>query len=275
MLSVISNINSLDAQRNLSNTETQLSSSLQKLSSGMRINSAADDAAGLGISVNLESDVGSYTQASRNANDGISVAQTAEGALNQTSNIITRLRELAMESASDGISDTQRKYVQTEATQLTSEVDRIAQDTTYNGASLLNSASGTLHFQVGIGSSSTNDRISVNTLDATSATLLGSAALDFASASGAVAALSKLDSALNTISDDRSNLGAISNRLSSAASTISTISENLSAADSRIRDVDVAAETSNMSRLNVLSQAGVSVLAQANQQPQIALKLLQ
>ncbi len=275
MLSVISNVNSIDAQRNLSNTQTMLSGTLQKLSSGMRVNSAKDDAAGLGISVNLESDIRSYTQASRNANDGISVAQTAEGALNQTSNIITRLRELAMESASDGISDTQRKYVQTEATQLTSEVDRIAQDTTYNGAALLNSSSGTLHFQVGIGSSATNDRISVKTLDATSATLLGSAALDFSTASGAVSALSKLDSALNTISDDRSNLGAISNRLSSAASTISTISENLSAADSRIRDVDVATETSNMSRLNVLSQAGVSVLAQANQQPQIALKLLQ
>jgi len=275
MLSIISNISSLDAQNNLTNTENQLSSSLQKLSSGMRINTAMDDAAGLGISVNLESDISSYSQASNNANDGISVAQTAEGALNQTSNIISRLRDLAMESASDGISDTQRAYVQTEATQLTSEVDRIANDTTYNGTALLNSSSGTLNFQVGIGNSSVNDRISVGTVNATAATLLGSATLDFSTASGAVNALGVLSTALDTVSNDRSNLGAIGNRLSDAASTISTISQNLSAADSRIRDVDVAAETSNMTRLQVLAQAGVSVLAQANQTPQVALKLLQ
>jgi flagellin len=219
--------------------------------------------------------VASYTQASRNANDGISVTQTAEGALNQTSAIITRLRELAMESASDGVSNTQRAYIQTEATQLTSEIDRIANDTTYNGTSLLNTTSGSLTFQVGIGSSSTNDQIKVGKVDATSATLLGATALDFASQTGAVAALGSLDTALDTVSNDRSNLGAIGNRLSDAVSTIATISVNLSAADSRIRDVDVANETSNMTRLNVLAQAGVAVLAQANQQPQVALKLLQ
>ena len=276
MLSLISNISSLNAQNNLTNTENQLSSSLQKLSSGMRINTAMDDAAGLGISVNLESDVASYTQAARNANDGISVTQTAEGALNQTSDIITRLRELAMESASDGVSNTQRAYIQTEASQLTNEIDRIANDTTYNGTALLNSASSSLTFQVGIGSSATNDQISVNTTDATSATLLGSFATSFAATdstgalatqSGAVNVLSQLDKALNTVSNDRSNLGAVGNRLTSAVSTITTISQNLSAADSRIRDVDVASETSNMTRL--------SVLAQANQQPQVALKLLQ
>jgi flagellin len=275
MLSLISNISSLNAQNNLSKTEHSLSSALQKLSSGMRINTAMDDAAGLGISVNLESDVASYNQASRNANDGISVTQTAEGALNQTSAIITRLRELAMESASDGVSNTQRAYIQTEATQLTSEIDRIANDTTYNGTSLLNTTSGSLTFQVGIGSSSTNDQIKVGKVDATSATLLGATALDFASQTGAVAALGSLDTALDTVSNDRSNLGAIGNRLSDAVSTIATISVNLSAADSRIRDVDVANETSNMTRLNVLAQAGVAVLAQANQQPQVALKLLQ
>jgi flagellin len=275
MLSLISNISSLDAQNNLNNTENQLSSSLQKLSSGMRINTAMDDAAGLGISVNLEADVSNYTQASRNANDGISVTQTAEGALNQTSNIITTLQQLAMESASDGVSDTQRQYIQTEATQLTSEIDRIANDTTYNGTSLLNSATGSLTFQVGIGQSTTNDQIHVSTVNATSATLLGSTALDFSTQTGAVAALGTLQTALNTVSNDRSNLGAVGNRLTDAASTIATISQNLSAADSRIRDVDVASETSNMTRLSVLAQAGVAVLAQANQQPQIALKLLQ
>jgi flagellin len=275
MLSLINNISSLNAQNNLSKTEHSLSSALQKLSSGMRINTAMDDAAGLGISVNLESDVASYNQASRNANDGISVTQTAEGALNQTSAIITRLRELAMESASDGVSNTQRAYIQTEATQLTSEIDRIANDTQYNGTSLLNTTTGSLTFQVGIGSSTTNDQIKVGKVDATSATLLGATALDFSTQTGAVAALGSLDTALDTVSNDRSNLGAIGNRLSDAVSTIATISTNLSAADSRIRDVDVANETSNMTRLSVLAQAGVAVLAQANQQPQVALKLLQ
>jgi flagellin len=275
MLSLITNISSLNAQNNLAKTEHSLSSALQKLSSGMRINTAMDDAAGLGISVNLESDVASYNQASRNANDGISVTQTAEGALNQTSAIITRLRELAMESASDGVSNTQRAYIQTEATQLTSEIDRIANDTQYNGTSLLNTTAGSLTFQVGIGSSTTNDQIQVGKVDATSATLLGATALDFSTQTGAVAALGSLDTALDTVSNDRSNLGAIGNRLSDAVSTIATISTNLSAADSRIRDVDVANETSNMTRLSVLAQAGVAVLAQANQQPQVALKLLQ
>ena len=275
MLSLISNIASLTAQNNLSNTETELSSSLDKLSSGMRINTAMDDAAGLGISVNLESDIASYSQASRNANDGISVTQTAEGALNQTSNIITTLRTLAEESASDGVSDTQRAYIQTEATQLTSEIDRIANDTNYNGTALLNSSTGSLTFQVGIGSSTTNDQIQVSTINATSATLLGATALDFSSQTGAVAALGTLDTALDSVSNDRSNLGAVANRLQSAVSTIANTSQNLSAADSRIRDVDVASETSNMTRLSVLAQAGVAVLAQANQQPQIALKLLQ
>ena len=275
MLSLINNISSLNAQNNLSKTEHSLSSALQKLSSGMRINTAMDDAAGLGISVNLESDVASYNQASRNANDGISVTQTAEGALNQTSAIITRLRELAMESASDGVSNTQRAYIQTEATQLTSEIDRIANDTQYNGTSLLNTTASSLTFQVGIGSSTTNDQIKVGKVDATSATLLGATALDFSTQTGAVAALGSLDTALDTVSNDRSNLGAIGNRLSDAVSTIATISTNLSAADSRIRDVDVASETSNMTRLSVLAQAGVADLAQANQQPQVALKLLQ
>jgi len=274
-ISVVNNISSVDAQRNLANTETALSSSLQKLSSGLRINNASDDAAGLGIAVNLESDIGSYSQAARNANDGISVTQTAEGALNQTSNIITRLRELATESASDGVSNTQRAYIQTEATQLTSEIDRIANDTTYNGTSLLNSSSGSLSFQVGIGSNQTNDAISVNTINATSSTLFASTTLDFSTSSGAVATLSVLDTALNSVSNDRSNLGAVGNRLQDAVATISTTSENLQAADSRIRDVDVAAETSNMTRLQVLAQAGVSVLAQSNQTPQLALKLLQ
>ncbi|HUJ25439.1 MAG TPA: flagellin [Myxococcales bacterium] len=273
-VTIRSNISSLSAQNSLSQTENALSSSLAKLSSGMRITSASDDAAGLGISMDLESDVASYNQAARNANDGISVAQTAEGALNEVTNIVTRLRELAMESASDGVGDTQRGYINTEATQLTGEIDQIANSTEYNNTKLLNSTSTTLDFQVGIRNDANNDVISVTSVDATSATLFGGT-IDLSTKTGAQAALDTLDTALDAVASASATFGAVSNRLNSAVNTIQSASQNLSAADSRIRDVDVAAETSNMSRLQVLAQAGVSVLAQANQEPQIALKLLQ
>ncbi|MBS2022171.1 MAG: flagellin FliC [Deltaproteobacteria bacterium] len=270
-----SNVSSMTAQRNLESTQMELSSSLSKLSSGMRITKAGDDAAGLGISVNLESQIKSYSQASRNANDGISVVQTAEGALNESTNILTRMRELAMEASSDGVGATQRGYINTEATELTSELDRIANSTEYNGTKLLNGTGTTLDFQVGIRNVAANDRISVTTVDATSATLFGGAAPDLSTKAGAQGALATIDSALDAVSTARATLGAVGNRLNSAVATIATASENLSAADSRIRDVNVAEETSNMSRLQVLVQAGVSVLAQANQVPQAALKLLQ
>jgi flagellin len=271
-MSIRNNISSLNAQRNLMNTQTSLDSSLSKLSSGFRITKAGDDAAGLGISVNLESQIRSYNQATRNAQDGISLVQTAEGALNETTNLLTRLRELAMQSASDGIGNTERGYVQSESDALVSELERISQATEYNGTKLLNGAV-TLTFQVGIRNVAANDRIDVSTVDTTTATL-GVDALDMSTAAGAQAALATIDTALNTVSASRATFGAVGNRLNSVVSTIQTSSENLSAANSRIRDVDVAEETSKMSRSQVLLQAGVSVLAQANQMPQLALKLL-
>ncbi len=272
MISIRTNVASLNAQRNLSTTGSQLESSLSKLSSGYRITKAGDDAAGLGISSNLEAQIKSYNQASRNAQDGMSLIQTAEGALNETTNILTRLRELAMQSASDGVGDTERGYIQTEATQLMTEIDRIANATEYNGTSLL-AASNTLTFQVGIRNTPANDQIDVTTVAATAADL-GVGGLDLSTAADARTALEDLDAALETVSAARSDFGAAGNRLQSVVNTIQTASENLSAANSRIRDVNVAEETAKMARANVLMQAGVSVLAQANQAPQMALKLL-
>ncbi|MEW5847934.1 MAG: flagellin [Myxococcota bacterium] len=274
VMSIQTNVSSLNAQRNLSQTQMRLDSSLSKLSSGYRITKAGDDAAGLGVSSNLVAQVRSLNQAARNAGDGISVIQTAEGALNETGNILTRLRELAMQSASDGITDTERAYIQSEGTALINELDRIAQVTEFNGTKLLDGGAATLDFQVGIRDSA-NDRISVTTADATSATLgVDTASIDLSTKAGAQAALTSVDSAINDVSDIRATFGAVGNRLQSVVATIQNASENLSAANSRIRDVDVAEETSQMSRAQVLMQAGVSVLAQANQMPQVALKLL-
>jgi flagellin len=274
MISIRTNYSSLNAQRNLSNTQMRLDESLSRLSSGFRITRAGDDAAGLGISVNLEAQVRSYNQAVRNANDGISLVQTAEGALNETSNILTRLRELAMQSASDGVSDTQRAYIQSETAELLAEINRIATGTKYNGTALLDGTGGTLDFQVGTGNVAAVDRISVATGDATGATL-GVVGLSLATKAAAQGALATLDTAINSISNLRATFGAAGNRLNSAINTISVASENLAAANSRIRDVNVAEESSNLSRAQVLMQAGVSVLAQANSSPQAALKLLQ
>jgi flagellin len=271
-LTVRTNIASLNAQRNLNNTQSQLDSAMAKLSSGFRITKAGDDAAGLGISTNLQAQVKSYNQAVRNANDGLSMIQTAEAAMNSTTNILTRLRELAMQAASDGIGNSERGYVQKEVAQLKSELDRNANAAEYNGTKLLNAAA-TLDFQVGIRNVAANDQISVSTIDVTGSTL-GVSNLDFSSKSGAQSALSTIDNALATVSDKRATFGAAGNRFEAAIQNIQTFSESLSAANSRIRDVDVAEETSQLSRLQILTQAGVSVLSQANQLPQMALKLL-
>ena len=274
-MSIRTNVASLNAQRNLSSTQTALNSSMARLSSGFRITKAGDDAAGLGISTKLEAQIRSYNQAVRNANDGISVIQTTESALDNTANMLTRLRELAMQSASDGVGDSERAYINTESGQLLNELDRISSVTEYNGTKLLSGASASgLDFQVGIANTG-NDRINFNTLDAsTGASGLNVSGLDLSSKVSAQAALDSIDKALATVSSGRSTLGAAGNRLQSAINNIQAFSESLSAANSRIKDVDVAQETSNMSRLQILSQAGVSVLAQANQMPQLALKLL-
>jgi flagellin len=273
-MSIRTNISSLNAQRNLYSTQTSLDSSLSKLSSGFRITKAGDDAAGLGISTKLESQIRSYSQAVRNANDGISVIQSTEAALNEDANILTRLRELAMQSASDGVGNSERAYIQKESTALVAELQRISAVTEYNGTKLLDGVAATLDFQVGI-YSTTNDAITFNTLNATTgASGLNVSGISLAAKASALSALASLDSALAVVSDARSTLGANGNRFTSAIANIQSFAESLSAANSRIKDVDVAEETSKMSRSQILLQAGVSVLAQANQMPQMALKLL-
>jgi flagellin len=271
-MSIRTNVSALDAQKNLMGTENDLNASLAKLSSGFRITKAADDAAGLAISVNLGAQIRSYNQAARNANDAINVVQTADSSLNETQNILTRLRELASQSASSGVSNTERGYIQNEVDGLISEVDRIANATEYNGVSLLNT-SAQLTFQVGIRNVAANDQIVVTTQSATASTL-GVSALSLATLTGAEAALGAIDTALQSVSSTRATLGAQQNRFNTVINVATQSSVSLSSAKSRIMDVDVAEETSNMSRTQILMQAGVSVLSQANQLPQVALKLL-
>jgi flagellin len=247
-LSIKTNISSLEAQKNLMSTTSELSKSLGKLSSGYRITKV------------------------RNANDALNVTQTAESSMNETQNILTRLRELASQSASSGVSNTERGYIQNEVTALVSEVDRIANATEYNGVALLN-ASTALTFQVGIRNVAANDQIVVNTSSVTAATL-GVSGLSLSTLTGAQGALSTIDAAMQSISSTRATLGAQANRMEKVINTATTAAVALSAAQSRIQDVDVAAETSNLSRSQILMQAGVSVLAQANQMAQVALKLL-
>ncbi|MBI5543441.1 MAG: flagellin FliC [Deltaproteobacteria bacterium] len=271
-MSIRTNVASLNAQRNIFQTQYSLESSLSKLSSGYRITKAGDDAAGLGISVNLEAQIRSYNQAARNAQDGISVVQTGEGALNEVSNILTRMRELAMESASDGIGDTERAYIQEETSALGDEIQRIANATEFNGTMLLNSTTS-LTFQVGIRNVGANDRIDVTTVDVRTTTL-GIDAMSLSSAASARTALDTIDAALRLVSGARAVFGAQGNRLTNVVNQIHVAAENISAANSRIRDVDVAEESSKLTRSQILMQAGVSVLAQANQAPQVALKLI-
>ena len=275
-ISIQTNVSALNAQRNMQKTMSMLDGSLSRLSSGYRITKAGDDAAGLGISENLRAQIRSTNQAQRNAFDGVSVIQTAEGALNEVSNILIRMRELAMQSSSDGVSNTERGYLETEFDALVSEIDRITQTTEFNGQKLLNGSlsSNGLEFQVGIRDTS-NDRITVTVASATSTALsIQASAVSIATAGSAQAALTSIDSAIQTISSNRASLGAQGNRLNSTISNLAVAAENLSAANSRIRDVDVAQETSNLTRAQILLQAGVSVLAQANAVPQVALSLL-
>jgi flagellin len=271
-LSLRTNVASLNAQRNLYGTQQNLDSSMARLSSGMRITAAGDDAAGLGISVRLEAQIRSYNQAARNANDGMSLIQTAEAALNTSSNILTRIRELAMQAATDTVGSAERTYLNNEKTALISEIDRNAGTAKFNGTDLLSATTSTLNFQVGI-SNGTNDTIQMLTVDGTS-TGLGVNALDLTSQTAAQAALATIDTALDSVSQLRAGFGAAGNRLQMALDNIKVFSESLSAANSRIRDVDVAEETARMARNQILVQAGVSVLSQANSMPQIALKLL-
>jgi flagellin len=273
-LSMNTNPTSLNAQRNLGNAQMHLSQNLAKLSSGLRINQAADDAAGLGISEKMRAQISGLGQASRNANDGVSMIQVAEGAMNEQAGILTRLRELAVQSANGTLGTQERGYITTESTQAVAELDRISTVTDFNGVKMLGAdAATTQTMQVGTGST-TDDRIDVNFTKTDSATLFGGTTLDLSSAANARTSLDSIDTAISALSTSRASVGASQNRLVITMNNLSVAKENVSAAESRIRDVDVAEETASMTRNQILSQAGVSVLAQANQLPSAALKLL-
>jgi flagellin len=267
------NVASLQAQGNLGRSQNLLQTSFSKLSSGFRINSAADDAAGLAISESMKMQIRSFNVAERNANDAISMAQTAEGALGQVSDILGRLRELAMQGANGSLQTSDRAYLDTEFQQLKAEITRIQGSTTFNGVPLLNFTASAVDFQVGI-QTAANNRITLTFGGVDLTSLLSTSSVVSGTAGNSRAMLTSVDSALKTISTARARFGAAMNRLAVTTTNLQTMSTNLSAANSRIRDVDVAEETSKMSRNQVLTQAGSSVLAQANQIPQIALQLL-
>jgi len=273
-LVINTNIASLQAQGNLSNLENQLAVSYNRLSSGLRINSASDDAAGLAISTSFQSQIRSMAVAQRNANDGISMAQTADGSLGQVSGLLTRMRELAVQASNGSQSSADRGYLNTEFGQLQSEISRIQQSTKYDGTSLILGSSSQTTFQVGINNNS-NDQITVK-FGAVSLSAIVSAGTTLAgsTASSALASIATIDTALGNVSTSRANFGAVINRLNVTISNLQTSQTNLSAANSRIIDVDVASESAALSRTQVLAQAGASVLAQANQAPQLALGLL-
>ena len=272
-LRVNTNVTSINAQRNLSQVTNKLSTNFRRLSTGLRISSAADDAAGLAISERLRSQVRSLDQAKRNANDGISMVQTAEGALNEVSSILTRLRELSIQANNGTVSDTDKDTLNEEFTSLVNEIDRIGNSTEFNDIKLLDGSSSTVSFQVGFGTTANVDTLDVTLQEAT-ASNLGLSSLDIGSTGSQTGAITAIDDAINTVSGLRGSLGAVQNRLGSTINNLAIQTENLSAAESRIRDVDVAYETAQLTRNNILQQASISVLAQANAQPQSALQLL-
>jgi flagellin len=273
-LRIATNVPSLATQRNITQTGEEASKSFARLSSGQRITKAGDDAAGLSISNKLEASVRGMKMAQRNANDGISFVQTAEGGINEVSNILIRLRELGVQAASDTIGDAERGFLNKEVQSLKGEVDRIAKSTNYNGTNLLAGEGKELTFQVGAESGEMN-RISFDPRKTNvSADALGVAGLDMASKDGALDSMSSLDEAIKRVNENRSELGALQNRLHSSSNSLGISIENLSDAKSRISDTDIAAETSNMMKNQILQNAGISVLAQANSAPNGALKLL-
>jgi flagellin len=271
-LVIQTNVASLEAQRNLYKSQSALQSTFNKLSSGYRINTAKDDAAGLAISESLKSQVKTLTVNERNAGDAISMAQTAEGALGELSNIVLRMRELATQGANGALQSSDRDFIQTEFTNLQSEMKRIMTSTKFNGKQLITSASTAEQFQIGITNSSA-DRIAISFGGINLASLTGSASVS-GSAGHARTALDTIDTALFRVSQARARFGAMMNRFETTISNIQSVRLNLSSANSRIRDVDVADEAATQSKNQVLTQAGTSVLSQANQTPQAAMSLL-
>jgi flagellin len=275
---VNTNIASLNAQRNLSSSTDSLKTSLQRLSSGLRINSAADDPAGMAISQTMTLQINGNNQGIRNANDGVSLAQTAEGALGQVQNNLQTIRQIAVQASNGTISDTNRSQLQTQVDQLTQEISRIVQTTNFNGTMLL-SGGANITFQVGA-SGTTDNQVVASGLDLTSGvnsyatSLTGTKTIDITTSANASAALSKLDADINKVSNNRSQLGAVQNRFQAVVANMQNYVQNLQDSRSRIVDTDFAAETANLTSNQILQQAGTAILSQANQVPQAALSLL-
>ena len=270
-LRITNNIQSLNAQRNINKSQRGLDKALERLSSGLRINKSGDDAAGLAISEKLRSNIRALQQASRNANDGIGLIKVAEGAMEEIHNMIVRMKELSEQAATGTIGDVERGYLNSEYQNLRTEINRIAHATKFNETSLLD---GTLDVRIQIGvSDGANDaiQISLSTVEVTSLGITTS----ISTVTNAISALGTTTGAISTIADRRAGLGALQNRIESVVANIENVVENLTGAESRIRDVDIASETANLTKYQILVQAGVSVLSQANQTPQIALTLLQ
>jgi flagellin len=269
------NVSSLQAQTQVAKVTRENQDSFAKLSSGQRINKSADDAAGLAISEKLKAEIKSAQQANRNANDGISLVQVAEGGLNETSNILTRMRELAIQSASDTVGDVERGMSNLEYQSLKEEMERISQVTEFNGKKLLNGGGDRLEFQIGTGGDGYKDRIGLETSSLNSGVeSLEVSSLDISSKDGAHESLSVVDQAIDKVSSQRAVLGSLQNRLISTTNNLQTYTENMSAANSRIRDVDYAEETAKQARNSIITAASTSVLAQANMSSQGALKLI-
>ncbi len=269
------NMMSINAQRNLRGSKLKMDSSSEKLSSGHRINKSADDAAGLAISENLGGHIRSYGQAQRNAEDGISFIQVAEGGMNEISNMIARMRELGVQAASDTIGPAERGYLNREVQQLKLEMQRLSEGTEYNGTKLLNGEGSKLDFQIGIRNDAFLDRISYDP-STTNVTLeaLGLGDIDVSEKAGAQESLSQLDNSIGVLNSNRAQLGALQNRLNVTVNATAIAIENFSAAKSRIRDADFASVTADWAQSSMLQQAGIAVLSQANQAPSMALKLL-
>jgi flagellin len=269
------NMVAVNAQRNLRMNQAQLQGSTEKLASGHRINKSADDAAGLAISEQLHASIRSFQQAGRNAQDGISFVQVAEGGMAEVSNMIIRLRELSVQAASDTVSDRERGYLNNETNQLKLEIERIAQGTEFNGTKLLNGSGGKLDFQIGTKNDEFQDRISYDpSRTNVSLDTLGLSAIDLSSKQSAQTGLTSLDNSLSVISSNRAELGALQNRLTSTIANNEVAIENFSAAKSRIRDTDFSTVSADLARDSVKAQASTSVLAQANQSTGMALKLI-
>lgn len=274
-LRITTNVAAINAQRVMNTNTREMQKSMAQLSTGSRITKAGDDAAGLAISENLKSTIRSYAQASRNANDGISMIQTAEQSMGEVSNILTRVRELGIQASSDTVGDQERGFIQKEVDALKSEIQRVAESTTFGSKKLLDGTGGVYDIHVGTSANEGTDWISYNAAETNiTKDALGIDDLDFNSKEGARAGLVSLDSAQLAVNGSRANLGAMQNRLTSAVDVIGTMSESMSAANSRIRDTDIATSTSELARNSVLLNGTTSVLAQANQLPQMALKLI-